>query len=393
VSRSSKAAVLTMLVSAAAGISLVAPAALAAPAQIRKIAVKQARLDWAPKRTAAAAASLRAQASAGGTITGFTTNVHDGSSTFQIAMVGKNPFVHQATPSTTIKTTLIPVVINFPNGDTWDPRVQDSCDTQSALTRAQHSPLFVAQPWKFGPTVVGTGQYVDAFRRGEFYKQTKPTGINPGYHVKLALTTHAPLVLDVPLADAAESTTVCGSGNLGAVDIFYLDSQLQNYITGTLGRAAVGTFPLFMPVNVVAYQGLPGGCCILGYHSLMANAGKLQTYGIAMYDNTGDFAGSADTTVMSHEIAEWMDDPLGNNPTKPWGHVGQVKGCQNNLEVGDPLSGTAITDQVGDKTYHLQELAFFSWFYHSKPSLGVNRWFSSNGTFTTSAAPCTSPDS
>jgi hypothetical protein len=52
------------------------------------------------------------------------------------------------------------------------------------------------------------------------------------------------------------------------------------------------------------------------------------------------------------------------------------------------LSGTAITDTLADKTYHLQELAFFSWFYHSKPSLGANRWFSSNGTFRTSAAPC-----
>ena len=387
-SRSSKAAVLAMLVSAAAGISLVAPAALAAPVHIRKITVKGARLDWTPPRTAARAASLRRQANAAGTITAFSTNVQDGSSTFPITMVGKNPFVHQAEPSTTIKTTLIPVVIKFPNGDTWDPRVEDSCDTQSALTRAQHSPLFVAQDWTFGPKLVNTGQYVDAFRRGEFYKQTKPTGINPGYHVKLALRTHAPLVLNVPLADAAESTTVCGSRELGAVDIFYLDSQLQNYITSTLGPAATGTFPLFMLVNVVEYEFLPGGCCIAGYHAAMGNAGRLQTYGVAMYDNTGDFAGSSDTVIMSHEIAEWMDDPFGNNPTKPWGNIGQVRGCQNNLEVGDPLTGTAITDPLATTTYHLQELAFFSWFYHSKPSLGVNRWFSSNGTFKTSAAPC-----
>jgi hypothetical protein len=48
-----------------------------------------------------------------------------------------------------------------------------------------------------------------------------------------------------------------------------------------------------------------------------------------------------------------------------------------------------ITDRLNGKTYHLQEIAFFSWFYHSSPSLGVNGWFSSNGTFTTSAPPCT----
>ena len=127
---------------------------------------------------------------------------------------------------------------------------------------------------------------------------------------------------------------------------------------------------------------------MLGYHDALANAGRLQSYGVAMYDNSGDFRGSADTTVLSHEVAEWMNDPYVDNPTKPWGNIGQVSGCQGNLEVGDPLSGTAITDTLNNKTYHLQELAFFSWFYHSSPSLGVNGWFSSNGTFRTSARPC-----
>jgi hypothetical protein len=37
-------------------------------------------------------------------------------------------------------------------------------------------------------------------------------------------------------------------------------------------------------------------------------------------------------------------------------------------------------------TYSLQELAFFSWFYGA-PSVGVNGWYSNNGTFTTDAGP------
>jgi hypothetical protein len=58
--------------------------------------------------------------------------------------------------------------------------------------------------------------------------------------------------------------------------------------------------------------------------------------------------------------------------------------------VGDPLSGTTYTFQGSPSsfTYHVQELAFFSWFYHSSPSLGVNGWFSDQGTFTSSAAAC-----
>ena len=92
---------------------------------------------------------------------------------------------------------------------------------------------------------------------------------------------------------------------------------------------------------------------------------------------------------MSHEVAEWMNDPFGNNPTPAWGHTGQVAGCQNNLEVGDPLSGTLappIYNPANKFTYHMQELAFFSWFYGA-PSVGVNGWFSNNDTFTTDAGP------
>src|SRR5215472_16401835 len=63
--------------------------------------------------------------------------------------------------------------------------------------------------------------------------------------------------------------------------------------------------------------------------------------------------------------ASGMDDPFGSNPTPAWGHVGQVGGCQNNLEVGDPLTGKNIqtVTMPNGFTYHLQELAFFSWFY------------------------------
>jgi hypothetical protein len=388
VSRLLKVTTIAMLVSAAAGIGLAAQPAIAGPARIGKITVKRVRLDWTSPRTAANIAAPTAQATASTTIQTFTAAVHDGAATFHYTMVGKNPFVAQSQPGTAVPTTLIPVVIKFSNGDTWDPGVKNACDTQSALTRTLNSPIFVAQPWKFGGTSVGTGQYVDVFQRGEFFRQTKPQGLNPQYHVKLVPKVHPALVLHVPTTDAAETTTRCGTHKLGAVEINYLDTQIRNYISGTLGAAATTTFPLFLLDNVVEYIGSPGECCVLGYHDALANAGRLQTYGVAMYDNSRDFSGSADTTVLSHEVAEWMNDPFVENPTKPWGNIGQVSGCQDNLEVGDPLSGTAITDTLNNKTYHLQELAFFSWFYHSSPSFGVNGWFSSNGTFRRSARPC-----
>jgi hypothetical protein len=89
---------------------------------------------------------------------------------------------------------------------------------------------------------------------------------------------------------------------------------------------------------------------------------------------------------MSHAVAEWMNDPFGNNPVPAWGHIVQQAGCQGNLEVGDPLSGTQAPRIVMPNgfTHHLQELAFFSWFYGA-PSIGIHGWFSSDGTFLTDA--------
>ncbi len=87
-------------------------------------------------------------------------------------------------------------------------------------------------------------------------------------------------------------------------------------------------------------------------------------------------------------MGEWLDDPLGNNPTPPWGHIGQETGCDNTLEVGDALSGTSVGVTLNGFTYHPQELAFLSWFFDQSPSIGVNGWYSSNGTFKTGAVAC-----
>jgi hypothetical protein len=131
-------------------------------------------------------------------------------------------------------------------------------------------------------------------------------------------------------------------------------------------------------------------CCVLGYHGFNpVNPVTFQTYSPIDFDTTGVFGtGGLDTSIMSHEVGEWMNDPYGVNPTPNWGHTGQVGGCQNNLEVGDPLTGTTVSPIVGKNgfTYHLQELAFFSWFYGA-PSVGIHGWFSDNGTFMKDAGP------
>jgi hypothetical protein len=180
---------------------------------------------------------------------------------------------------------------------------------------------------------------------------------------------------------------------LGIIDINLFDLILNNNVLPALAPLGVnhGTFPIFFLHNLVMSIGDPtnlANCCVLGYHGT-GNADPTQTYSPIDFDSTGLFGVSGlDTAVASHEVGEWMDDPFGNNPTPPWGHTGQVGACQNNLEVGDPLTGTEAPRILMPNgfTYHLQELAFFSWFYSSR-SVGVGGWFSDNGTFLSNAGP------
>jgi hypothetical protein len=103
------------------------------------------------------------------------------------------------------------------------------------------------------------------------------------------------------------------------------------------------------------------------------------------------FGAVHDITTASHELAEWMNDPLLTNATPAWGGTGQVAGsCNSKLEVGDPLTGTVMHLKRHGYRYHPQEMAFFSWFFNARhdPSLGAGGVFSSKGTFAGPAKEC-----
>jgi hypothetical protein len=337
--------------------------------------------DVTPAQAARAAAAT-------GSFGQFTATANSGGTSYTYVMAGKKPSKKVTNPSSTIKFELVPLIMKFSSGATWDPTQADSCDSgASPLTRVENSPLIVKQNWTWGGTSIGNGQVTDAFQRAEFWKYTSPTGINPSYNVNLSWTTASPITVNVPDADAAAAAIGCGNGLLGAANFSWLASDLQSTVIPSLGIGP-STVPIFLLHNFVEYQGTTATCCTLGYHSAYGTSAGIQTYGVAMYDNSGAFSGSADISALSHEVAEWQNDPYGTNPTPAWGNIGQVSGCQGNLEVGDPLSGTTFTDTVGGFTYHPQELAFASWFYHQSPSLGVNGWYSDQGTFQAPAAAC-----
>lgn len=328
-------------------------------------------------------------------------------------MVGRNPFGHEANKFARVPTLIVPVVITTnlvgtsvnsdgtivttPGTTTLDPTVANSAclapPNDVPLKLFKQSPIIQRAQFAFGGTFVGNTQYVDAFQRANFWAYTGGTN----YHVALdPVSTTKTIYINVPAVNGLSlATSSLGPPNfcapLGIIDYYWFDSYLTSTIIPSLYAQGVnpGSFPIFLLANVVMATTVTNidTCCILGYHG--AEGLPTQTYSPMDFDTTGVFGPTIfDTSVSAHEVAEWMNDPYGDNPVPPWGHIGQQPGCQSNLEVGDPLTGTDIPNVTmpNGYTYHLQELVFYSWFFGA-PSIAVNGWFSDNNTFTSDAGP------
>jgi hypothetical protein len=344
-------------------------------------------------------AQALAQAAAGTTVPLWHRNVTDGGNTYTYEMVGKNPYVTGTNNTATTQVYLVPIKLVFQSygNYTADPSVSDACDSagKTDALRVQNSPLFKTTSFYFGGTSTGPpSQYIDAFQRAEFWKFTSPTGANPSYNDNLG-APHVTPTIQIPVTGGDVVAGTCG--NIGLMDFGTWDTYLQTQLFPALDSGPnpppSNSLVIFLLSNVVLFDGSEINCCILGYHSAFNNPAygdAMQTYISVEYDTNKSFTGVEDVSAMSHEVGEWMNDPTGNNPTPSWGNIGQVSGCQSTLEVGDPLSGSNMVAYMPAThfTYHVQELAFFSWFYHQKPSMGINGWYSDNDGLETSATPC-----
>jgi hypothetical protein len=232
---------------------------------------------------------------------------------------------------------------------------------------------------------VGKTQYTDAFQRANFWANVSTT--SPKYHVLLSKTGQTAAVkVVVPPADGSAIAGPCAP--IGVVDIFWFDGVVVPSLLTHFAHIKPNVFPIFLNYNVLMTE--VGTCCILGYHNAVATSNGIQTYADTAFTDPGIFSPDIeDVEVLGHEVAEWMDDPLVNNPTPPWGNIGQVPGCQSNLEDADALTGTTFTETGSNHfTYHLQDLTFLSFFSRVTPSTSVNGWYSFIGTFTNASKAC-----
>jgi hypothetical protein len=306
-------------------------------------------------------------------------------------MLGTSPFASPLT-GTTISTVIIPLSITI-GSTVFDPTAPNSCDSGiSAVSRFNASPLVVSVPLTFNGINVGTTQYVNGFRRAEFWSQIGGSSV---YQNTLSPVVTA--AVSKVMTRIHGITNLSGCSQFGIVSQTWLDDYLRNHLMPTLTNSGVistGNFVIFLLRNVLMSSGDPPSLSQKssgGYHNSTGN--PVQIYAVADWDTTLYPAFGLDAVNVSHEIAEAMDDPLGTNPTPAWGDVGPPVRCQSppNLEVGDPLSGSLMPDYtLGGKTYHMQELAFFSWFFNKAgvASLGAGGKFSGNVTFSGPSKVC-----
>jgi len=305
-----------------------------------------------------------------------------GGSSFTYHMVGTDPSAGSVTSN--IPLVIIPLKFSFADGTNLSATQTVCGDVKNSVFRVKNSPLIKKVAFTPGGTNVGTTQYMDAFQRANFWNFVST--VSPKYHVMFKPIQSKP-VQTIFVTPSAGTTVAGPCARIGEVDINFFDTIAMNLLT-TLGIPA-NTLPVFVSYNTFWTS---GGCCILGYHSTN-NAGT-QAYAVAAYSDPGIFSVPIqDIHAMSHEFGEWLDDPLipSMNIVPAWGHVGQVSGCQNNLETGDPVTGKAFTIAMGGAfpfTYHPEDLVFLPWFARVSPSTSVNGWYTFLNGFSAPQAVC-----
>jgi hypothetical protein len=341
---------------------------------------------------------------------GSTRDPHNGV-TYGYNMVGADPD-HCSGPacSVTVQADVTPLVVNvggrtFSGGDV----LAATLASPQFSNNDYGSTPFATAPGAFpnAPALVrGPGgvlsqgdagralQLQDATMRAQFNQ----TGAS-GYHLILHPNVLPAVTIDVP----ANQGVLLQSGRgvvFADVNISWWAAQIQNLET----KADPTHLPVYLTDNVLLHIGQDvTNCCVIGFHGSRATGSgggsnnskgnaPVQTFAWASWVQPGIYArpdGGTDWALqdihaLSHEIAEWADDPFVNNYVEPWlTPTAPQYGCTNILETGDPVVAIGFAmgtntfeqgknpdgSQSADGYYHPEDEVFLPWFLRLAPNL------------------------
>ncbi|HET7741033.1 MAG TPA: hypothetical protein VFL67_10330, partial [Mycobacterium sp.] len=297
--------------------------------------------------------------------------------TYGYNMVGANPNTCSgAACNVTVQVDITPIKV-IVGGETFDgndvlpatlasPQFanNDYGDTPAATAAGAfpNAPAFVRGPGGALSQLDASVplQLQDATMRAQFAK----TGTS-NYHLRL----HANVLPSVTITVPSNQGLLIQSGrgvHGGNVDVGWWSSKINS-----LEQSADPThLPLYLTDNIFLHSANdPTQCCIIGYHGTRAvgNGGgsthsqgnaTVQTFAWSSYVRPGFYSrpdGGTDWALqdihaISHEIAEWADDPFVNNSVNPWvTPTAPQYGCTGVLETGDPV--VSIGFAMGTNAY------------------------------------------
>jgi hypothetical protein len=327
--------------------------------------------------------------------------------TYGFNMVGKDPSLEQ---TSNIATDIIPINVvvgglTFNGTDVVGPTLASPQFALDDYTTTPHASVDTTNLNNGDPGFNNGGalssgntnvQLEDATMRSQFNK----TGAS-NYHVNLApVTVHDAITIVVPGNKGALLQSARGVV-FADVNIQWWATQLQK-LNNSLGYMDPTHLPIYLTNEVMLFIGSnPFNCCVIGFHGagivpgLSSGPGNgngnqpVQTYAWASYVTPGTFNPTFDWALqdihaISHEIAEWGDDPFVNNYVEPWlTPTAPQYGCTNILETGDPVVGIGFSKgtntfeqgpapnglQIADGTYHPEDEVFMPWFIRLAPNL------------------------
>jgi hypothetical protein len=315
--------------------------------------------------------------------------------TYGYNMVGADPNTCTGSEcSVTIQADITPIVVNvggmtFSGSDVVGPTVaspQFATNDYGSTAAATAADMSKGAGGALSQGDAGNAlQLQDATMRAQFSK----TGAS-GYHLKLNPNVLPAVTINVP---SNEGTLLQNPRGVvfGDINIRWWAAQIQRLET----KADPTHLPIYLTDSVVLYQGSPLNCCVIGFHGAQAEANggsthaqgnaKVQTFAWASWARpgiAGDWA-LQDIHALSHEIAEWADDPFANNTAEPWlTPTAPQYGCTPYLETGDPVVGIGFAmgtnthdqgadpdgTQSADGYYHPEDEAFLPWFMRTSPN-------------------------
>jgi hypothetical protein len=345
-----------------------------------------ATIKFSSENKMTADANVAAKQQRVNSVPNFTRSFTSGGSTFSYTMVGKDP---QKGDSTHVESSLVTIQFVF-------DEFADQNGNNIVIDAAAVAPLVVKGP-DFEKTVYGTGmtQFSDAVQRAEFFNVMKPD-----WHTMVQKPRMLQAVqIEVPFGLALVFQAGTGGPIFALIDDGFFISQLNTILQ--FEPFQVGDLAIVLTRNALFYQGGDlNNCCVLGFHTAFdlgvhGNRHDVQTFVTASWLDPGIFGdpGRADVNFLSHEIAEWMNDPFVNNIVPPWqAPLSNPPGCQAILETGDPLEFLASNSfpvTMDGFTYHPQTEALLQWFERQVPSTAFQGAFSyPDMTLLTAPSPC-----